>query len=77
MLKSHCIHRIRSIVHKKVQESGACHSLFALAIDGILKIKCKNCHFMIGRGGPSVALDKEGCEIPQDLEILFRELNIH
>jgi ribosomal protein L44E len=31
--------------------------------DVILKIECKNCHFMITRGGPSVALDKEGCEI--------------
>ena len=31
---------------------------------------------MIARGGTIVALDKEGCEILQDLEIFFRELDI-
>jgi ribosomal protein S27E len=45
--------------------------------DGIMKIECKNCHFMLARGGTSVALDKEGCGIPQDLEIFFRELDIY
>jgi ribosomal protein S27E len=39
--------------------------------DDVIKIKCKNCHFMIPRGGTIVVLDKEGCEIPQDLEIIF------
>jgi hypothetical protein len=32
---------------------------------------------MIARGGTTVALDKEGCEIPQDLEIFFKELDIY
>jgi hypothetical protein len=34
MLKSHCIHRIRSIVHKKVQESGV------LRRESKVKIRC-------------------------------------
>ena len=46
-------------------------------IDGIVKIECENCHFMKARRGTSIALDKEGCEILQDLEIFFRKLNIY
>jgi hypothetical protein len=45
--------------------------------DGIMKIECRNCHFMLARRGISVVLDKEGCEIPQDLEIFFKELDIY
>jgi hypothetical protein len=45
--------------------------------DGVMRIDCKNCHLMIARGGTSIALEKEGCEIPQDLEIFFRKLNIY
>jgi hypothetical protein len=32
---------------------------------------------MIARGGTTFALNKEGCEIPQDLEIFFKELDIY
>ena len=45
--------------------------------DDIMKIECKNCHFTIAKGGTSVVLDKEGCEIPQDLKIFLRELDIY
>jgi hypothetical protein len=44
---------------------------------GVIKIECKNCHFMIVRGGTSVVLDKEGCETSQDLEVFFKELHIY
>jgi hypothetical protein len=45
--------------------------------DGIMKIECKNCHFMIAKRGTSIALDNKGCKTPQDLEIFFRKLNIY
>jgi hypothetical protein len=45
--------------------------------DGFIKIECKNCYFMIARGSTSVALNKEGCEIPQYLKIFYRELIIY
>jgi hypothetical protein len=45
--------------------------------DGVMKIECKNCQFMIARECIIVALYKERCEIPQDLEIFFKELDIY
>jgi hypothetical protein len=45
--------------------------------DGIMKIECKNFYFMIVRRGTNVALDKKGCGIPQELEIIFRKFDIY
>jgi hypothetical protein len=40
----------------------------------IMKIECKNCHWTIAKRGISVVLDKEGCEIPQDLKDIFKRV---
>jgi hypothetical protein len=44
---------------------------------GIINTKCKNCQHMIVREGGSVVPDKVGCEIDQDLESFFKDLDIY
>jgi hypothetical protein len=44
---------------------------------GIINTECKNCQHMIVREGGSVVPDKVGCEIDQDLESFFKDLDIY
>jgi hypothetical protein len=43
----------------------------------ITNTECKNCQYMIVREGGSVALNKEGNEIDQDVELFFKDLDIY
>jgi ribosomal protein S27E len=57
----------------------ACPSCGDLSIffKGITNTECKNCQYIIVREGGSVALDKEGSEIDQDVELFFKDLDIY
>jgi hypothetical protein len=72
VMKKHTREKLPKLYKEAYPDCGDLNIFF----NGILKIECKNCQFMIARGGTTVALDKEGCEIPQDLEIFFKELDI-
>jgi hypothetical protein len=44
---------------------------------GIINIECKNYQHIIVREGSSMALDKEGYKIDQDVELFFKDLDMY
>jgi hypothetical protein len=62
---------------KLCKEACPCCGDLNIFFNGITNTECKNCQHMIVREGGSVALDKKGCEIDQDVELFFKDLDIY
>lgn len=57
------------------EECSECGGL-NIFFDGVTNIECHNCQQAIVKRGYSVALDKEVCEVDQDVELYFKTLEI-
>lgn len=80
------IQRRRQLVQKKRtrvklpklcrEECPECEGL-NIFFDGRTIVECHNCQYVIAKGGDSVALEEDGCEGEQDVELFFKKLNIY
>ena len=49
---------------------------FNIFFNGVTIIECHNCQEAIVKRSYSVALDKEGCEVDQDVKLLLKDLEM-
>ena len=78
--------RRREIVKKKrtrvklpklwKEECSECSAL-NIFFDGVTNTECHNCQHVIRKGGDNIAQDKGGCEVDQDVELFFKDLEIY
>ncbi len=45
--------------------------------NGVTVIECHNCQQTIVKGSCSIVLNTQECEVEQDVELFFKELNIY